>query len=666
MTLHGATSVAGFGSRSSSNSMVALDWSAQGKILWEQRSSALALPNRPADRLGNRLVSFEGTPVADERNVYVGVTDRRDKTEIYVACFDADSGNVRWIRYVGAGTPEGEVNNFGFGGMQPAPISPNDFNHRLLSMEGSTLYYQTNLGALAAIDAATGATLWVATYPRQDQHQQAGAVERDLNPAVIHDGRVFIAPADADAIFAFDSLSGRMLWKSERIAEDIKLAHLLGVAKGRLVATGNRVVLFDVKTGQAKHVWPDSGKAVEGHGRGLLAGDMIYWPTQNEIRILDQRTGLPPAEPPIRLMEAFHAKPGNLVAGDGFLIVAQADGLAVFCQNSRLIERYRQQIAAAPEDAANYFRLARAAESIGSEEVALEMYGKAIEKARANETIDGLSLSGVARKQEFRLLLRLASTARKAREWDVAAGRLESAALIARSANEQLEAQLLLADVLVDASKPRESVAICQRLLSDLRLRSLPVAAADGQRTVRADLMIGDRLKSILEQSGRGVYATFEKEAAALFERGKKEQDTRVLDDVCRAYPEARVVPDALLELGRIYERGGRLADASHTYRRLQSSGADVDRRVLALWRLAQVYEARKLLVSARDCYLELLARYSKRSLEHDGGTASAARWRRRSSSGRCTRRSWRTVRSRRRRCRCSGDGTGSRRTTCR
>lgn len=220
--------------------------------MWEQRSSTLALPNRPADRLGNRLVSFEGTPVADERNVYVGVTDRRDKTEIYVACFDADSGNVRWIRYVGAGTPEGEINNFGFGGMQPPAISPHDFNHRLLSLEGSTLYYQTNLGALAAIDAATGATMWVATYPRQDLHQQAGALERDLNPAVIHDGRVFIAPADADAIFAFDSLSGRMVWKTERIAEDIKLAHLLGVAKGRLVATGNRVVLFDVKTGEAR------------------------------------------------------------------------------------------------------------------------------------------------------------------------------------------------------------------------------------------------------------------------------------------------------------------------------------------------------------------------------------------------------------------------------
>ena len=161
--------------RRASNSIVALDWSTQGKFLWEQRSSSLALPNRPPDRNNNRTVSFEGTPVADERNVYVAVTDRREQTATYIACFDADSGAVRWVRYVGAASPEGD-NNIGFmGGMQASVTSPGDFNHRLLSLDGSTLYYQTNLGALAAIDAATGSTLWVASYPRQEPSQSAAA-----------------------------------------------------------------------------------------------------------------------------------------------------------------------------------------------------------------------------------------------------------------------------------------------------------------------------------------------------------------------------------------------------------------------------------------------------------------------------------------------------------
>ena len=98
------------------------------------------------------------------------------------------------------------------------------------------------------------------------------------------------------------------------------------------------------------HAWPDSGKSLEGYGRGLLAGDFIYWPTKNEIQVLDQRTALR-AEPPIKLVETYHTKGGNLVAGDGYLIVAQADGMVVFCQNSRLIERYQNEIARAPDRA---------------------------------------------------------------------------------------------------------------------------------------------------------------------------------------------------------------------------------------------------------------------------------------------------------------------------
>ena len=57
------------------------------------KSTSIVLPNRPADRNGgNRTVSFEGTPVADARNVYVAVTDRREQTATYIACLDADTG----------------------------------------------------------------------------------------------------------------------------------------------------------------------------------------------------------------------------------------------------------------------------------------------------------------------------------------------------------------------------------------------------------------------------------------------------------------------------------------------------------------------------------------------------------------------------------------------
>jgi cellulose synthase operon protein C len=607
-----AAFLANMSNRRGTSSIIALDWNTQGKKLWEQKSTSLALPDRPADRNGNNgTVSFEGTPVANTRNVYVAVTDRREQTATYVACFDADTGASRWIRYLGAASPD--VNNmFGVGmPMQFGMTAPGDFNHRLLTLDGPALYYQTNLGAVVALEAETGATLWVATYPRQepDRLGSGNGSERDLNPAVVEDSRVFVAPSDADSVLAFDAGSGRLLWKSDPIADDVKLSHLLGVAKDRLVATGNRVLLFNVKTGKLENAWPDSGPSLEGYGRGLLAGDLIYWPTLSEIQVLDQRTAQR-AEPPIKLVERYHAKGGNLVAGDGYLIVAQADGLVVFCQNSRLIERYQNEIALAPDRASNYFRLARAAEAIGRDPLALEMYEQAARRAHAGETIDGKSLVGAARDHRFRMLFRLAGSARKARRWDDASAYLDSAATVARSDAERLEAQLLRADVLLDAARPREAVDICERVLNDERLRSLTVAAADGHRTIRADLFIADRLNTIVRDHGRAVYEKYDREAARLFERGKVEEDVRVLDELCRSFPVAQVVPDALVVLGSLQESARRLPEAAHTYKRLLNLAPDDSRRALAIWRMAHVYEERKLLVAARDSYLDLQARF--------------------------------------------------------
>ena len=611
----------GFQAEVGNSSIVALDWNGEGRILWEVKSSNLELPNRAGSI---RSVNFEGTPIADAQNVYVAITDRRDEIRIYVACFEAETGTRRWIKDLGTARPEPDP-GMGFMPFNQTLSAPNDYHHRLLTLDGSMLYYLTNLGSVIAIEAETGATRWLAAYPHLETGQSGRNTDRDLNPAVVYEDKVIVAPSDANAIYAFDKTTGRLLWKTEAISEDVKLSHLLGVAKGRLVATGDRVLLFDVQTGKLLSTWPDSGnKSMEGYGRGLLAGDLIYWPTKAEIYILDQRNGLKTA-PPIKLLETYNQPGGNLVAGDGYLVVGQSDGLVVFCQNSRLIQRYRDEIVQAPDRASNYYRLARSAEALGLEDTALESYRTAIQKAGASEMIDGIPLAGAARDHLFRLLMRQANKSRQNRSWDEAIAQLRSAAEVARAGQERLESLLLLADIMLDASRPKDAVESLEKVLLDSGMRALPVAA-DGQRTVRADLLIADRLGAIIRRHGREVYDRFDQQATTLYLRGKQEHDPHILQDVCRNYPVANVVTDASEELGMVYEASGHFAEAAHAYKRLLALANDEPRRARAIWSLARVYDSRKLYVAARDAYLDLLSRYPKVQLEPGTGPTVAER----------------------------------------
>ena len=109
------------------------------------------------------------------------------------------------------------------------------------------------------------------------------------------------------------------------------------------------------------------------------------------------------------------------------------------------------------------------------------------------------------------------------------------------------------------------------------------------------------------------------------FERGKEEKDARLLDEVCRSFPVARVVPDALLALGSLHESARRWTEAAHAYKRLLLIAPDDDRRAQAIWRLAHVYEARKLFLSARDSYLDLQARFPDVTLKGPGAQGTVA-----------------------------------------
>ena len=94
-----------------------------------------------------------------------------------------------------------------------------------------------------------------------------------------------------------------------------------------------------------------------------------------------------------------------------------------------------------------------------------------------------------------------------------------------------------------------------------------------------------------------------------------------------------------------------RWPEAAHAYKRLLLAARDDDMRALALWRLAHVYEARKLFLSARDSYLDLQARFPGCKLQGSGTPATVGELRR----GRAGARALRPPRRRPRRSRDAG-----------
>ena len=103
--------------------------------------------------------------------------------------------------------------------------------HELLTLAGRHIVFCSNTGAVIALDAATGRRAWGFRYPRSRQTDAAQSPHP--TPVVSSAGRLFVSPADGDAVYALDPESGRVLWQSGPMTG----ARILGVSAGRVIVT---------------------------------------------------------------------------------------------------------------------------------------------------------------------------------------------------------------------------------------------------------------------------------------------------------------------------------------------------------------------------------------------------------------------------------------------
>ena len=114
--------------------------------------------------------------------------------------------------------------------------------HNLLTLHGETLYYNTNLGAVAALSTDAGASALgqpVSRARHGDLLRPAAALAARPDAVPLPRGTLLVAPADTPDIFALDAGTGQMLWRID--LEDA--TQLLGVAGDCLIAGGAAALL---------------------------------------------------------------------------------------------------------------------------------------------------------------------------------------------------------------------------------------------------------------------------------------------------------------------------------------------------------------------------------------------------------------------------------------
>ena len=312
---------------------------AQSPVRDSFRSSLVGIDLNTQKLLFDRIMpgapgwEFESAPLVYGTQLCASLR-RRDpaSAQVKVVSYDVTNGRLVWERAIGRSNAIGDV-------LFELVNSP-------LSLADDTLYYNSNLGAVVAVRAKDGRVRWVCRYPRipleaKEGEPHARNLFRDLTPCLVDRGTLYVAAADSECLFALDAEFGQVQWStSAGLAADV--VHLLGVAGDRLIASGDCLYWVDVASGAVlgQYPGPPSGAAGQalpqprGFGRGLLAGNEIYWPTRDRIYVFGSDTGLPLRQP-VEL-GTLGVQGGNLVICDGILVIATADELVAFNESGRI------------------------------------------------------------------------------------------------------------------------------------------------------------------------------------------------------------------------------------------------------------------------------------------------------------------------------------------
>lgn len=552
-----------------------------GALRWRMGAQGL-------DRERLRNVHVCGEPVVVDDTVVAVVSRYAGYEQVSVVGLDAATGRLRWERQLAYG--QQETNLFG------NPVK--EFSAGAASARDGVAYASTGLGCLCAVRVQDGALLWLASYdnipiqPVQAWYQPrirvplAGPTAPLVTPSL-----VVVAPGDARHVSAYERDSGRLRWRVS-LEEGVRaghgaLRHVLGVAQvaGReaLIVTGASVQALDLATGRLLArggLEEEPGTEPRALGQGLVRGREVLVPTRVGLQrfSLDGELKLLGVDPWPR-----DAGPGNLVSVGNVLVVTGRGPVQAHYAWEEVERELARRRRERPDDAEVlleagdlYLRGRGPGEARAAFRAALEVAapGSVLADRARRGLFDAWMAEGRLRAAEeagrgapaWREALQVAVSpaerveARLALDQALASRheeRIDNLERLYEEAGDELTrldgmdtglsvrvlALLRIARAEEAAQRAPQAVAALQRLLA---LHGEEVVAAE-----RASALARRRIAALLERFGPGAYAEQEALARTELDAARSAGDVARLERVLLAWPNAAVVPEARLALGR-------------------------------------------------------------------------------------------------------------------
>lgn len=332
-----------------------------GKLVWDTDLPPLLDEFKTACKdYFERNFSYAAPPLVRGDRLYLGVcTSPLGEQESRVVCLDRKSGRPLWSTFLSSVTSQQAA----FMGVtfQPAYLP-------MLTEQGGTLYVQTNLGVVGALNPASGALQWLAQYRRAGRRPQPNtgmmeaAFRRPANPPILWNGTLFVLAQDRADLLAFDAatgdevklppageMHGELDWKS--------ILHLLGPVNDELVVTGSNKS-FELRlrdeNGPCFRANYLIASACRGAGRGAVTEDYVYLPVMDDgdgsqtggLGVYDVRTWKVVERPAWKEPNEC----GNLLVAGNYLVVA-TNRIAVYTDVDTLRNQYARRIGQSPPNA---------------------------------------------------------------------------------------------------------------------------------------------------------------------------------------------------------------------------------------------------------------------------------------------------------------------------